>query len=150
MPMFLALASWSAANSAVIIAASITAVGAIVASVIAFVRTRRTPKVKPARPDVSPSPLAEFSGTQNEFTQLVMKDNADLRTQLGALAADVAEIKATQADERKAANSYRGAMRRYLQKIQNAWRGPAPMPLPDDADFDLLSQTLPNFARPKN
>lgn len=145
--MFTALGAWSATNTAVVIAAGITALGAIFGSIIAYRRSRRAPSPVAAPPIVDPSPLASFSGTQNEFTELVMKDNADLRTQLGELAIDVRGIKNDLADERAAANAYRSAMRRYLAKILAAWGIAPTMPLPDNDDFDLLSQTLPNFPR---
>lgn len=146
--VFVALGAWNATNTAVVIAAAITGGAAVIASLIAYRRSRRAPTPVPAPPIVGPSPLASFSGTQNEFTELVMKDNADLRSQLGGLALDVRGIKTDLADERAAANAYRSAMRRYLAKILAAWGIAPTMPLPDGDDFDLLSQTLPNFTRP--
>jgi hypothetical protein len=134
--------SWSAPDFAVIIVATITAVATVIAAIIASRRSNARPKSSAPL-----EPLSTFSGTQNEFTALVIADNKQLREDQAALEKRVGSIETTIADERKAANAYRAAMRRYLQKILDGWRSPEPMPLPDDADMELLSQTLPNFGR---
>jgi hypothetical protein len=39
--------------------------------------------------------------------------------------------------------SFSSAVKRYLMKLAAAWKGPEPMPWPDEADLDLLHKTLP-------
>ena len=89
------------------------------------------------KPPTSSNGLEGFNGTQNEFMALVIADNKDLRTQMGDLRGTVNDIKDHQ-------ENFLGAVRRYLMKLATAWRGPEPMPWPDDADFHILEETLPS------
>lgn len=89
------------------------------------------------KPPTTSEGLEGFSGTQNEFMSLVIRDNSDLREQLKEVRTDVAQIKDHQ-------ENFLGAVRRYLMKLATAWRGPEPMPWPDDADFHILEETLPS------
>jgi hypothetical protein len=82
------------------------------------------------------SALEGFSGTQNEFMALVIADNKDLRDQLGEVKASVDSIKDHQ-------ETFLGAVRRYLMKLATAWQGMEPMPWPDEEDFHILEDTLP-------
>jgi hypothetical protein len=39
--------------------------------------------------------------------------------------------------------SFSSAVKRYLMKLAAAWKGPEPMPWPDDDDIEILYKTLP-------
>ena len=97
------------------------------------------------KPDTSKTPvtgntgeaLDTFSGTQNEFMALVIADNKSLRTDLATLTTSVQEIKTHQ-------ETFVTAVRRYLIKLAASWGREATMPWPDDLDFHILEETLPN------
>lgn len=99
-------------------------------------QARKPSKTKPPVGETGPA-LETFNGTQNEFMALVVADNKDLRQQMGELKTIVTEVKEHQ-------ENFLGAVRRYLMKLASAWGQPGPMPWPDDNDFHILEDTLPN------
>lgn len=83
--------------------------------------------------------LDHFNGTQNEFMALVIADNKSQREKLEKLESTVESIKLHQ-------DTFLGAVRRYLMKLAEAWGTvEGPMPWPDETDFHILEDTLPNW-----
>ena len=82
--------------------------------------------------------LDSFNGTQNEFMALVIADNKTQREELHELKQTVESIKQHQ-------DSFLGAVRRYLVKLAHAWGTASTMPFPDDNDFRILEETLPDW-----
>jgi hypothetical protein len=86
------------------------------------------------------TPLSQYSGEQNEFTTLVVADNAQLRETLARLE-DKLDAKI---DELTAKHErLRSAVRNYLALLADAWPGPGHMPRPSDRDFAELDPLLP-------
>jgi hypothetical protein len=121
-----------------LVGVGITALAAYLAS-----RARKTPPVEHPAVTVPPSPLANFSGTQNEFMALVIKDNEAIRAELAGVRDDVARLGAELAEARSAYGLFERAVRRYLELVASVWPGPEPMPWPDSDDFGLLERILP-------
>ena len=94
-------------------------------------------KTKPPTGNTGPQALQTFSGTQNEFMALVITDNKTMREEIHGLRGSVEEIKEHQ-------ETFVAAVRRYLTKLASAWGHEAAMPWPDENDFHLLEDTLPN------
>jgi len=128
-----------------IIKAIIASLGTVTVAAIVlvgtFISSQKPSKSKPPTGDTRP--LAEFNGTQNEFMALVIRDNTDLREQLGGQIDTLDELKRTVDSIKTHQETFMGAVRRYLMKLATAWAGPTPMPWPDDADFHILEETLP-------
>lgn len=128
---------------------------AVVGGTFAILQARRKkPEIVDPEPAGAPSPLANFSGTQNEFMALVIRDNEVLREEIRRLAARTEEAVATAEAARKAAREtqdlhteFQRAVRRYLEDLAAAWTGPVPMPYPNENDFGLLEHTLPRLRR---
>lgn len=101
------------------------------------------------KPPTGAGHLSEFSGTQNEFMALVVRDNKELRDRQAVLDELMQELKLTVDSIKVHQETFMGAVRRYLMKLATAWAGPGAMPWPDDADFHILEETLPaaNLAR---
>jgi hypothetical protein len=91
--------------------------------------------------------LETFSGTQNEFMALVVADNKSLRDGQTELARKVEQALDELAEVKKHSETFLGAVRRYLMKLATAWGTTGPMPWPDDNDFHILEDTLPNRSR---
>ena len=91
--------------------------------------------------------LETFSGTQNEFMALVVADNRNLRNEMGQLTSKVEAALGELAEVKRHSETFLGAVRRYLMKLAVAWGQPGPMPWPDDNDFHILEDTLPNRSR---
>jgi hypothetical protein len=144
----------------IVIPASFTALAAIIVALIAHGRTRPRADAPTAPPTatVPPSPLADFSGTQNEFMALVVQDSKELRRQLAQLrqdaAADVAQARREAAAEAAETRAVVAAMReertlleraitRYLEFLAGEWPGPGTMPGPAVEDLGILAQTIP-------
>ena len=119
-----------------VLVAAITVTGAVLQSRAKVSRASEAGDT----PAVTPSPLANFSGTQNEFMALVIADNADLREKIGA-------IEITVDNMRTEHNQFKRAVRTYLEDLAAAWPGPAKMPWPNEADLRILEHTLPRFTR---
>lgn len=134
--------------STVVITAG-TVLVALITALFAWVSSRGRAKVKPDdAPLVPPSPLANFSGTQNEFMALVIADNQELRDQINGLSSRVRAAERTLEDALGHHSQFQVAVRRYLEQLASSWPGPATMPWPSEADLGLLEQTLPRF-RPR-
>lgn len=130
----------------------VAAVGGTFAVITAHRKKEPDPPAGPS--SMPPSPLANFSGTQNDFMALVVQDNQALREQMRLLEGRVtgAEEKAasaeTAAHETKQLHSeFQRAVRRYLLALSEAWTGPTPMPNPREEDLGLLEHTLPRLRR---
>lgn len=131
------------------------AIATILAAVLAVAgviyAARRPSKQKEPPTDHRGYPLENFQGTQNEFMALVVQDNRSLRDGQEKLN-DVLDEQNRVIDELKAMvesikqhqDSFLFAVRRYLMKLASEWPGPEKMPWPDEEDFHLLEDTLPN------
>jgi hypothetical protein len=91
--------------------------------------------------------LENFNGTQNEFMALVVSDNKSLRDGQTELTRKVEQALEELAEVKRHSETFLGAVRRYLMKLATAWGNPGPMPWPDDNDFHILEDTLPNRSR---
>jgi hypothetical protein len=91
--------------------------------------------------------LESFSGTQNEFMALVVADNKSLRDGQTELTRKVEQALDELAEVKRHSETFLGAVRRYLMKLATAWGQPGPMPWPDDNDFHILEDTLPNRSK---
>lgn len=128
---------------------ALTVIGSIAVAVVTgafLVATRRrgiseSEKNEQSKPVVPATPLSKFSGTQNEFMELVIRDNAELRSRVDSVE------RAQQAEAARHAD-FRRAVRRYLTRLASDWPGPDAMPWPDEADITILEDTLPRF-RPR-
>lgn len=125
-----------------IIAASATIATAILVFLGVVWQSKKPSKTKPPTGDTGKA-LGEFNGTQNEFMALVVADNRDLREQVNEVRSMVTELRQHQ-------DNFLGAVRRYLMKIAAAWPGPEHMPWPDEEDFHILEDTLPDTRRKKS
>jgi hypothetical protein len=104
-----------------------------------IISSRKPSKAKPPTTTDTGKALDSFNGTQNEFMALVIADNKTQREELHELRAAVESIKKHQ-------DTFLGAVRRYLIKLATAWNSTdGPMPWPDDPDFQILEETLPNW-----
>lgn len=133
----------------VVIPAALTLIGVLGAAWIAnrVSRSRRTPTTTTEPPTVPPSPLAAFSGTQNEFMALVIEDNALIRQEVAELRDKVIGLEEQLRTERTDRSHFERAVRRYLELLASVWPGPDPMPWPANGDDLLLADTLPRRAR---
>lgn len=144
----------------------ISAVAAPIATVLAtsvpvvltLVLSRKPVKTKPETVDVGEGE-EPFRGSRNDMVGLMWRDFKELNLRLNKSerAAERAEAAASAAREiaeeareetreiREQYGDLVGAIRRYLQKIANAWhsRADTPFPPPDDVDFDILQHALP-------
>lgn len=103
------------------------------------ISSRKPSKDKPPVAGDTGKALDSFNGTQNEFMALVIADNKTQREELHDLREAVESIKKHQ-------DTFLGAVRRYLIKLATAWSSDnGPMPWPDDSDFQILEETLPNW-----
>lgn len=135
--------------------AVLTLIGVLGAAYIANRAARRRSSPQSTEPPVvAPSPLSTFSGTQNEFMRLVIKDNEAIRGELAsnraetsALRSEVAGLRADLESARNSHGSFERAVRRYLEVIAGAWPGPEQMPWPADDDLGILERTLPRRSR---
>lgn len=134
----------------VIVTALATVLVALIGGVFAYLGTRA--RVDPAGPQpapvVAPSPLANFSGTQNEFMALVIQDNQAIRSELAGVQAEVRELRTSLEAARRTHTAFELAVRRYLELLARAWAGPDPMPWPSEDDLGVLRHTLPRSRRP--
>jgi hypothetical protein len=123
---------------AAIISGIATVLAAGISLIVVKVRSMPSEKAKAAVRAESHSPhkLRNYSGPQNEFTELVMADNRDLRTQQIAFAKRLDDMDSK-------FSSLQAAMRRYLMKLAHAWGTDGGMPPPDQRDIDILADTLP-------
>lgn len=133
----------------VIIPATLTLIGVLGAGWLAARASRSRPKPPPPPdvPNVAPSPLAAFSGTQNEFMALVIEDNTAIRQEVAGLRREVVALRDELAATRSAHGAFERAVRRYLELLASAWVGPTPMPWPAEDDLGILERTLPRRAR---
>lgn len=120
--------------------AAVGALATVVVGALAFLgvwlSSKRPSSTKPPTGDTGKA-LAEFNGTQNEFMAIVLADNGNLRKDMQEVKAEIRAIKEHQ-------DTFLGAVRRYLMKLASAWGPDSPMPWPDDPDFHILEDTLPN------
>lgn len=121
-------------------------------------------------PTVSPSPLAAFAGTQNEFMALVVQDSVNLRAEivrldeqrraeleahrtssaaeLDVVRQELAVVRADLEAARTEHTNFSRAVRRYLEQLAHAWPlGGDPMPFPETSDAPLLERVLPHRRR---
>lgn len=129
----------------IVIPATLTLIGVLGAAWLASRASRSRPKPPPVAevPDVTPSPLAAFSGTQNEFMALVIEDNAAIRQEVSGLRTEVTALRTELAEARSSHGAFERAVRRYLELLASAWAGPDPMPWPANDDLGILERTLP-------
>lgn len=147
MARLLALATELDPN--VVLPASLTALGVIVTALFAYLasRARKNPPPDEPEPKAAPSPLASFSGTQNEFMALVIADNAAIRSDVATLQAKVRSLESDLATARDQHSTFERAVRRYLELLAREWPGPSPMPWPDAGDLGTLERVLPRWGR---
>jgi len=131
------------------IAVTGTVLVALITSVFALVssRGRRKTDVDGDAPAVAPSPLANFSGTQNEFMSLVIKDNQELRDQVTELGERMGSAERQLRETQTRHSDFQRAVRMYLEELATAWPGPAGMPWPNERDLQILEHTLPRIRR---
>lgn len=98
------------------------------------------PDAKKTAPDAT---LLSYSGEQNEFMHLVIKDSKDVHERLDKFEAQIESMKL----ERK---QLLDAFTRYISKLVFAWGAGGTMPYPEDDDFTLLEETLPADWRKRN
>jgi hypothetical protein len=133
----------------IVVPATLTFLGVVIAALFAFLasRARKTPPPASDEPKAPPSPLASFSGTQNEFMALVIADNTAIRTELGLVKQDVARLSNELDAARSSHGAFERAVRRYLELLASAWIGPDPMPWPESDDLAVLDRALPRQGR---
>lgn len=136
----------------VAVPAALTLVGVAVTAVFAYLASRARNAPPPAEPEAQalPSPLAKFSGTQNEFMALVIADNAAIRVELAGVKTEVEKLRGELQEARSAHGAFERAVRRYLELLAGAWPGPESMPWPDSDDLAVLERTLPRYGRRGN
>jgi len=109
-------------------------------------QSQKPSSTKPPTGDTGKA-LEGFNGTQNEFMALVVADNKSMREEMGSLKASVNRALEELEEVKKHSETFLGAVRRYLMKLASAWGETGPMPWPDDNDFHILEDTLPNRRR---
>lgn len=136
----------------VVIPAFLTLLGVLITALFAFLatRARKTPPATVDEPKAPPSPLANFSGTQNEFMALVIADNAAIRAELAGVRVEVEGLRGELQEARSIHGAFERAVRRYLELLAGVWPGPDPMPWPDSDDLAVLERTLPRYGRSRN
>ena len=135
----------------IVLPALLTLVGVSITALFAFLASRAR-KSPPAvdEPKVAPSPLANFSGTQNEFMALVIADNAAIRSELATVRTEVEGLRTELQQARSVHGAFERAVRRYLELLAGVWPGPEPMPWPESDDLAVLERTLPRYGRGRN
>lgn len=120
------------------ITGAVTLLAIVLSAVVARLLTHpKTPKTDPdAAPSKAESLLSTYSGDQNEFISLVLKDSKIVHERLDALDGVVETMK-------KERTLIMGAFGRYIQKLVASWGSGGKMPYPDDEDFAILAETLP-------
>jgi hypothetical protein len=133
----------------IVLPATLTLIGVLGAAWLASraSRSRPRPPATPEQPVVAPSPLAAFSGTQNEFMALVIADNEAIRSEVAGLRSEVAGLRQDLEEARSSHGAFERAVRRYLELLATAWVGPEPMPWPANDDLGILERTLPRRSR---
>lgn len=132
--------------------AVLTLLGVSITALFAFLasRARKSPPALAEEPKVAPSPLASFSGTQNEFMALVIADNAAIRSELATVRLEVEGLRGELQEARTIHGAFERAVRRYLELLAGIWPGPDPMPWPESDDLAVLERTLPRYGRGRN
>lgn len=120
-----------------IVAAAATIIVGVLAFLGVYSQSRKPSTTKPPVNGDTGKALEAFNGTQNEFMAIVIADNKSLRADLTEVKNEVRGIKDNQ-------ESVLGAVRRYLLKIAMTWGLETHMPWPDDPDFHILEDTLPD------
>ena len=95
-------------------------------------KNRNTPPPAEMAPSTSGAMWTEF---------LKERDRVDKLTK------DLEGVKAELSEEKATRETFAGAVRRYLEKLNIHWPGPAPMPDPDEDDREILQLTLPKRRR---
>lgn len=136
----------------IVVPAALTLLGVSVTDLFAFLasRARKTPPAPVDEPKVPPSPLASFSGTQNEFMALVIADNAAIRAELAGVRVEVEGLRTELQEARSLHGAFERAVRRYLELLASVWAGPEPMPWPESDDLAVLDRALPRQGRARN
>jgi hypothetical protein len=122
--------------------AGITALSLIIVALVGIFSARRythpreVPENDPDEGTTHVSALASYSGDQNEFIALVIKDSKDLHERMDTMSKQITVLQ----QERTAVV---GAFGRYVMKLALAWGSGGKMPYPDDDDMALLEETLP-------
>lgn len=121
--------------------AMITAISTVLVALVGVFSARRYihPKTPKKDPDVKTGPeptLAAYSGDQNEFIALVIKDSKDLHERIDSMSDKIDQMR----NERTAVI---GAFGRYVMKLALSWGSGGQMPYPDEEDMALLEETLP-------
>jgi hypothetical protein len=110
-----------------------------------IVQSRRPSKTKTSGvdtpeglPTMATFDKAPFEVIQNLLLRMAHYEAAaeTSKTALEAHKGEIEEIKAHQA-------TFSSAVKRYLMKLAAAWKGPEPMPWPDEDDIEILHKTLP-------
>ncbi|MBY0397390.1 MAG: hypothetical protein K2X91_13125, partial [Thermoleophilia bacterium] len=152
IPLAIQLAAANELDPNIAVPAVLTLVGVAITALFAFLasRARKNPPAIVDEPKVAPSPLANFSGTQNEFMALVIADNAAIRSELGDVKREVESLRTELQEARSIHGAFERAVRRYLELLAGVWPGPDPMPWPDSDDIAVLERTLPRWGRGRN
>jgi hypothetical protein len=98
---------------------------------------------------VTPSPLANFSGTQDKFMELVIQHTSGLQEEVGDLRGEVSELREeveTLRDAQTKSLQFEGAVRRFFNKIATYIDSlGGEMPQPQHDDLPILEHTLPRL-----
>ena len=130
------------ANQPEVEIAIITGLFAVIGIIITgiFARFATHPKTPNEDPDdkhkTKESLLTTYSGEQNDFIHLVIKDSEAVHERLNKIDAVVDQMK-------KDRTELVGAFARYIQKLVASWGTGSRIPYPDDDDFKILEETLP-------
>jgi hypothetical protein len=131
-------------------AAVITALSGIIVAILGifgarkFTRPRRIPMYDPDEGRHGHrSLLSSYSGDQNEFIALVIKDSESLHARLDKNDQTISDMDSLIKEMKKERTQIIGAFGRYIQKLALAWGSGGKMPYPDTEDMALLEDTLP-------
>lgn len=137
----------SSSEAVEIAKAIIAVIGTLGVAGLAFMgvvyQSRKPSKTKLPVGDTTTA-LERFDGNQNEFMTLVIADNRSLRNDINDLNDKFDKISEELEDVRRNSETFVTAVRRYLYKLASAWGQGGPMPWPDDNDFHILEDALPN------
>lgn len=139
---FYTLAQVATNNSEQVTVALITGSVSVLLAVLGIIGARflTQPKIPKTDPDENrdkhESILATYTGDQNEFISLVMKDSKDVHARLDNFEGVVEQL-------RKERLLFVSAVGRYILKLTQAWGSGGKMPYPDTEDLSILEETLP-------
>lgn len=134
----------------IIAPAVITGFVSLVAAYLAYLVSKRPSKEgsKESSSHVETSPLANFSGTSNDFIKIVISENEKKQAQIDKLAEKQQETDDKLDHVMRSHSNFEDAVSRYIKRIaEHVEKLGGTMPRPDTSDIPILGRILPRSPR---